>query len=89
MPNRRGTTIEPADLEQAKPWPAGRFNEAEPQERRGPEGSRDRGKLAPEMSRAGGRGKGERHSPSEWTGVNPLPPIDSAMPRFKPGDQGG
>lgn len=91
MPNRRGTTIEPADLEAARPWGPGRFAEAEPQERRGQPGSRGRGRPAPEISRAGagGRGSGERHGPHEWTGVNPLPPIEEAMPSIKPGDQAG
>jgi hypothetical protein len=81
--------IEPASLEVARPWGPGRFAESEPQERRGAPGSRDRGKPAPEISRSGGKGEDERHPPSEWSGVNPLPPIEESMPSMKPGDQGG
>lgn len=88
MPNRRGTMIEPASLEVARPWGPDRFAQPEPQERRGAPGSRDRGKPAPEISRAG-RGVAEEHPPKTWTGVNPLPPIDEAMPSLKPGAQGG
>lgn len=91
MPNRRGSTIEPSDLETAKPWGPDRFADAEPQDARGAPGSRGRGAPAPDISRAGGAkgGKGERHPPSDWTGVNPLPPISDAMPSMKPGGQGG
>lgn len=85
-------TETPPRLEQAHPWPPGRFTEAEPQERRGAPGSRgigdprDRESDQPSGPR---EGRGQRHQPREWTGVNPLPPIDPAMPRLKPGDQGG
>ena len=89
MPNHRGTTIEPADLEVARPWGPDRFAEPEPQDQRGAPGSRGRGKPAPAISRGTRKGTGERHPPSEWTGVNPLPPIDESMPEMKPGDQGG
>lgn len=80
--------IDPADLEVARPWGPDRFAEPEPQERRGAPGSRNRGKPAAEIAR-GGRGKGERHSPREWSGINPLPPIEESMPSMKPGGQGG
>lgn len=80
MPNRRGTTIEPGELETANPWDASRFAGPEPQERRGQPGSRDIGDLAAPR---------EEHSAQEMTGVNPLPPIDPSMPLLKPGDQGG
>lgn len=80
MPNRRGTTIEPLDLEQARPWDAERFAGPEPQERRGAPGSRDVGELARPR---------EQHHTREWVGVNPLEPILDSMPRLKTGDQGG
>ncbi len=87
MPNRRGTTIEPLELERANPFPPGRFVDAEPQERRGGAGSRDRGSV-PTRSTAG-RPDSSAQGPAAWSGVNPLPPIDPAMPMLKPGDQGG
>lgn len=87
MPNRRGTTIEPHELERANPFPAGRFAEAEPQEQRGPVGSRDRGSVP--TRNVSGRPDSSRKGPSFWTGVNPLPPIDPAMPILAPGDQAG
>ena len=87
MPNRRGTTIEPHELEQAHPFPAGRFAEAESQERRGPAGSRDRGSVP--TRNVSGRPDSSQEGPVGWTGVNPLPPIDPAMPLLAPGDQGG
>ena len=80
MPNKRGTTIEPLELEQARPWRGGRFADAEPQERRGQPGSR--GMNDPVRQR-------EQHTVGEWAGVRPLPPILASMPNFKPGDQGG
>lgn len=80
MPNRRGTGVEPGQLETAKPWPAGRFADAEPQDRRGHPGSR--GMNDPVRQR-------EQHSADEWCGVHPLPPILDSMPRLKTGDQGG
>ncbi len=88
MPNRRGTIVEPDELEKANPWQAGRFDQEESQEDRGAPGSRGRGKPAAEITR-GLKGEDEHHKPKEWTGVNPLPPIDPSMPVFKPGDQGG
>lgn len=88
MPNRRGTVVEPGELERAKPWQADRFDQAEPQQDRGAPGSRGRGKPAAAITR-GVRGADEKHKPKEWTGVNPLPPIDPAMPVMPPGDQGG
>jgi hypothetical protein len=87
MPNRRGTTIEPRELEQANPFPPGRFAEAETQQQRGPAGSRDRGSVP--TRNLGGRPDSSRTGPSAWTGVHPLPPIDPAMPVLAPGDQGG
>lgn len=87
MPNRRGTTIEPSELEQANPFPAGRFADAEPQERRGAAGSRGRGSVPTRA--VGGRPDSSTQGPSTWSGVNPLPPIDPSMPVLKPGDQGG
>lgn len=89
MPNRRGTMIEPSELEQANPFPAGRFAEAETQERRGAPGSRDRGSPTPTRLRPVGTGSSRRRGPSDWSGVNPLPPIDPSMPLMPPGDQGG
>lgn len=90
MPNRRGTTVEPAELEQARPFPPGRFSDAEPQERRGEPGSRGRGTAIPERSQStGGKQSTKKAGAGEWTGVNPLPPIDPAMPLLKPGDQAG
>lgn len=80
MPNRRGTIDPDTDIETAHPWDASRFAEAETQEARGPAGSRDVG--APARPR-------EHHTPDEWAGVDPLPPIDADMPMLKPGDQGG
>lgn len=80
MPNKRGTTIEPLELETARPWTKDRFAGPEPQERRGPAGSRDVGD--PVRRR-------EDHSTEEWVGVNPLEPILPSMPRLKTGDQGG
>lgn len=56
------------------------FTESEPQEDRGAPGSRDVGQ--PPRKRKGA-------SPRDASGVNPLPPIDPAMPYLKPGDQGG
>lgn len=78
MPNRRGEV--PGQLETAWPWKAGRFADAEAQDARGAVGSRNVGPLAR---------KREQHGPSQFTGVNPLPPIDPAMPHLAPGDQGG
>lgn len=87
MPNRRGTTIEPDDLEQARPFAPGRFAEAESQEARGAPGSRGRGSVP--TRNVGGQPDSSQRGPSEWTGVNPLPPIDRAMPNLAPGDQAG
>lgn len=87
MPNRRGTTIEPHELEQANPFPAGRFAEAERQEDRGAAGSRGVGSIP--TRRTDGRPDSSRQGPSAWSGVNPLPPIDSSMPMLAPGDQSG
>ena len=90
MPNRRGTIIEPGELERANPFPPGRFSQAESQEARGAPGSRDRGEAVPERSRGQGRkDEASRKGPAAWSGVNPLPPIDPSMPMLKPGDQGG
>ena len=90
MPNRRGMMVESRDLEQANPFPPGRFSEAEPQQRRGQPGSRDRGTAVPRRPRSGGsKQSAERVGPREWTGINPLPPIDPSMPLLKPGDQAG
>jgi hypothetical protein len=90
MPNRRGMLVEPAELEQANPFPPGRFSEPEPQERRGLPGSRGRGDPVPARPRSGGpKDTTDRWGPTSWTGVNPLPPIDPAMPLLKPGDQAG
>lgn len=80
MPNRRGQDV--GELEQAHPWGPDRFAEAEPQDRRGPPGSRGLG----EQRRSE---PPERHTADEWSGVNPLGPIDPSMPVMKPGDQGG
>jgi hypothetical protein len=80
MPNRRGTPIEPHDIETANPWSKDRWAQPEPQDRRGAPGSR--GLNDPVRRR-------ETHSPEEWGGVNPLGPILPAMPQLKPGDQGG
>ena len=80
MPNHRGTGITPRDLETAHPWRHDRWVEEEPSERRGEIGSRGVGDLARER---------DRHEPSEWSGVRPLPPLLPEMPRLKPGDQGG
>lgn len=88
MPNRRGTIIEPADLEQAKPFRPGRFSDAESQEDRGDPGSRDVGEI-PTRSHAGAAPDSSREGPTAWSGVNPLPPIDPSMPILKPGDQAG
>ena len=89
MPNKRGETVE--NVERAHPWRAGRFAEAEPQERRGAPRSRNMGEPRRHEERPAGPrgGSRDRLSPSEWTGVDPLPPIDPSMPMFKPGDQGG
>jgi hypothetical protein len=87
MPNRRGTTIEPQELERANPFPPGRFAEAESQDQRGPVGSRDRGSVP--TRNVSGRPDSSRKGPAFWTGVNPLPPIDPAMPVLAPGDQAG
>lgn len=90
MPNHRGTTVEPADLEKANPFPPGRFAEAEAQETRGLPGSRGRGNPVPPRPRSGGEKEStDRYGPRSWSGVNPLPPIDPSMPALKPGDQGG
>lgn len=80
MPNRRGLGLAPDDLETARPWTQERWSVAESAARRGDPGSRGVGPLP--RSR-------ETHEPSEWCGVNPLPPLLPAMPRLKPGDQGG
>jgi hypothetical protein len=87
MPNQRGTLIEPSELEQANPFPAGRFAEAESQEQRGAAGSRGRGSVPTRA--VTGRPDSSTQGPSSWSGVNPLPPIDPSMPVLKPGDQGG
>jgi len=90
MPNRRGTTIQPGDLERANPFPPGRFAEAESQEQRGQPGSRDRGEAIPARPRSDGKKQSAKHEgPAAWSGVNPLPPIDPSMPLLKPGDQAG
>ena len=90
MPNRRGTMIEPGDLEQAHPFPRGRFADAESQDDRGMPGSRDRGVAIPPRDRSGGsKHSAKVEGPAAWSGVNPLPPIDPAMPLLKPGDQAG
>ena len=78
MPNHRDHV--PGQLETAWPWRAGRFAAAEEQDARGAPGSRDVGRLARPT---------ERHTAVEYTGVNPLPPVDPSMPHLKPGDQGG
>jgi hypothetical protein len=78
MPNSR--TSVPGQVETAWPWKAGRFAEAESQDARGGPGSRDIGPLARPR---------EKHGAEAYTGVNPLPPIDPAMPNLHPGDQGG
>lgn len=91
MPNRVGSA-RPGDLEQAHPFPPGRFASAEPQEDRGAPGSRDVGKAAGKRSSqpAGPRrGRAQPRSASEWTGVNPKEPVDPSMPYLKPGDQAG
>lgn len=91
MPNKRGSA-RPGDLERAHPFPAGRFAEPEPQSARGDPGSRGIGDSArqPDGDPAGPRrGRDQRRSATEWTGVNPLEPIDPAMPHLKPGDQAG
>jgi hypothetical protein len=90
MPNERGSA-RPGDLERAHPFSPGRFDEAEPQEARGAVGSRGRN-AAPgtQASPAGpSRGRGQHHDATEWSGVNPLGPIDPSMPVMKPGDQAG
>lgn len=89
MPNRRGT--DPGELERAHPFPPGRFAEAEPQEARGAPGSRGLNARAGSQRPPAGprRGRDQPRSADEWTGVNPLPPIDPSMPYLKPGDQGG
>lgn len=89
MPNKRGVTFE--DVEQAHPWPPGRFAEPEPQDSRGAPGSRDVGDPVRSRERPAGPRGGRREPlrPSEWSGVNPLPPVDERMPVMKPGDQGG
>lgn len=90
MPNTRGMLTEPAELETAHPWPPGRFADAEPQERRGAPGSRGMPNPRQSSGAAGPRrGRGQKHGAQEWSGVNPLEPIDPSMPRLKPGDQGG
>lgn len=78
MPNHRGTVT--SQVETAWPWKAGRFSDAEAQDTRGAPGSRGVGQLARPR---------ERHTTTEWSGVNPLPPILPEMPNLKPGDQGG
>lgn len=89
MPNHVGAA-KPGDLERAHPFPPGRFAETEPQSARGEVGSRDVGSAAGTVAAAGPRRSGEqRHTADEYTGVNPLPPIDPSMPNLKPGDQGG
>lgn len=91
MPNRRGS-VQLGALEEAHPWRVGRFAEAEPQERRGAPGSRDvGGSIAERSSQPAGprRGREQGRSAAEWTGVNPLEPIDPSMPYAKPGDQAG
>lgn len=80
MPNKRGTTIEPDDIETARNWGPERWRQAEPQERRGQPGSRGMNHSVQ---------KREDHGPKAWTGVNPLPPLLPEMPRLMPGDQGG
>lgn len=89
MPNARGS--DPGELERAHPFPAGRFAEAEPQEARGAVGSRGRSRAPGSQADPAGprRGRGQPRSADEWTGVNPLPPIDPSMAYLKPGDQGG
>jgi hypothetical protein len=90
MPNRRGTIIEPGNLEQAHPFPRGRFAAAESQDDRGTPGSRDRGEAIPSRPRSSGpKHSAKAEGPAAWSGVNPLPPIDPAMPLLKPGDQAG
>lgn len=78
MPNRRGMVT--GQIETAWPWRAGHFADGEAQDARGAPGSRNVGSLARTR---------EKHTTSEWSGVNPLPPIDPAMPNLAPGDQGG
>lgn len=89
MPNKRGVTFE--NIELANPWGPERFAEAEPQSHRGAPGSRGMNEPARRRERPAGPrgGRREQLSASEWSGVNPLPPIDPAMPVVKPGDQGG
>lgn len=92
MPNKRGALTGPAELETAHPWPPGRFAEAEPQVQRGAPGSRGMGDPNARRQRGPSgprRGRGQQHGAQEWSGVNPLEPIDPSMPRFKTGDQGG
>ena len=90
MPNRRGTIIAPGDLERAHPFPPGRFTAGEPQDARGRPGSRDRGEVVPARVRSGGpKHSAKAEGPRAWSGVNPLPPIDPAMPLLAPGDQAG
>jgi hypothetical protein len=90
MPNKRGTA-HPGDLEQAHPFPPGRFAQAEPQEARGAVGSRGLNDAPGSQTSPAGprRGRGQPRSAQEWTGVNPLEPIDPSMPHMKPGDQAG
>lgn len=87
MPNKRGTPIEPSELEQANPYPAGRFAEPEAQDTRGAPGSRGRGSVPTRA--VTGRPDSSTRGPSTWSGVNPLPPIDPSMPVLAPGDQSG
>lgn len=91
MPNHRGTTIEPLELEQAKPFQPGRFAEAEPQQDRGGTGSRGVGSpISSQVRDSDATGSpSRRKGPAGWSGVNPLPPIDPSMPLLAPGDQGG
>lgn len=85
MPNRR-ENLEQGALERAHPWPAGRFAEPEPQERRGAPGSRGGSENPAEPGR---RQRAPHQRASDWKGVDPKDPIDESMPRVKPGDQGG
>lgn len=64
------------------------FREPEPQEERGAPGSRGIGNP-PEQEPPRGDQPAREMGAASWTGVNPLDPIDPAMPALKPGDQGG
>lgn len=90
MPNTRGS-VQPGDLEQAHPFPPGRFAEPEPQQARGAVGSRGLNSPPGTQAAPAGprRGRAQPHSAEEWTGVDPLEPIDPSMPHLKPGDQAG